>query len=256
MLTLIKGFAGKPSHAPLTDVSIGAYTVGVLMLIVGYFGFEEAAMSKGALLAIAGGLIVAIPTSLTGLLDWADISKGSNARKLANYHLSVMLLATACFAATFVLHRPGYLDSEITLEALIAGGAALGLLTLGGTLGGALAYVYGVRVVKRDVSLADALIPGKLSEPTGVSRPQGQPAVAAAGGRGGGGYGADAQAGSGSSTSGSSPSSSSGGNYGGDAQAGSSSAPAPAQQSAPPASTGASALSDYEAYITSGKGRN
>jgi len=171
MITLIKGFAGKPSHAPLTDVSIGAYTVGVLMLIVGYLGFEEQAMAKGSLLAIAGGLIVALPTSLTGLLDWADLSKGSNARKLANYHLVVMLLATATFAVTFVLQRPGYIDSEITLAGLIAGCAALGLLTLGGTLGGALAYVYGVRVIKKDVSLADALIPGKLEEsPAGGQR--------------------------------------------------------------------------------------
>jgi uncharacterized membrane protein len=166
LITLFKGFAGKPSHAPLTDVSIGAYTVGVLMLIAGFAGFEEEAMAKGSLLAIGGGLLVAVPTSLTGLLDWADLSKGSRARTLANYHLVVMLLATATFAATFVLQRPGYIDSEVTLNGLIAGCAALGLLTLGGTLGGALAYVYGVRVVKRDVPLADALIPGRLEEST------------------------------------------------------------------------------------------
>ncbi len=166
LITLVKGFAGKPSHAPLTDVSIGAYTVGVLMLIAGFAGFEEEAMAKGSLLAIGGGLLVAVPTSLTGLLDWADLSKGSRARTLANYHLVVMLLATATFAATFVLQRPGYIDSEVTLNGLIAGCAALGLLTLGGTLGGALAYVYGVRVVKRDVPLADALIPGRLEEST------------------------------------------------------------------------------------------
>jgi uncharacterized membrane protein len=134
------------------------------MLIAGYAGFEEEAMAQGSLLAIGGGLLVAIPTSLTGLLDWADLSKGSRPRTLANYHLVVMLLATATFAATFVLQRPGYLDHEVTLDGLVAGCAALGLLTLGGTLGGALAYVYGVRVVKRDVPLADALIPGRLDE--------------------------------------------------------------------------------------------
>jgi uncharacterized membrane protein len=167
LLTLVKGFAGKPSHAPLTDVSIGAYTVGVLMLIAGFAGLEEDAMAHGSLLAIGGGLLVAIPTSLTGLLDWADLRKGSHARTLANYHLVVMLLATATFAATFVLQRQGYLDSEVTLGGLIAGCAGLGLLTIGGTLGGALAYVYGVRVVKRDVPLADALIPGRLDEPGG-----------------------------------------------------------------------------------------
>ena len=169
LITLVKGFTGKPSHAPLTDASIGAYTVGVLMLIAGYLGLEDSAMAQGALLAIAGGLLFAIPTSLTGLLDWADLSKGSRARTLANYHLSVMLLATAAFAVTFVLQRPGYLDGEVTLNGLIAGCVALGLLILGGTLGGALAYVYGIRVVKRDVPLSDALIPGRL-EDTGRAR--------------------------------------------------------------------------------------
>jgi uncharacterized membrane protein len=176
MLTLIKGFAGKPSHAPLTDVSIGAYTVGVLMLILGYvdvlgsIGVTEEALATGSLLAISGGLIVAIPTSLTGLLDWADLSKGSRARTLANYHLIVMILATASFAVTWVLQRPGYMDGEVTTNGLIAGCVALGLLTLGGTLGGALAYVYGVRVVKRDVPIMDALIPGKISE-SGATSP-------------------------------------------------------------------------------------
>ena len=129
-----------------------AYTVGVLMLVAGACGLEEEAMAKGSLLAISGGLIVALPTSLTGLLDWFDLAKGSATRTIA----------TALFAATWVLQRPGYLDGEVTIEGLVAGCAALGALTVGGTLGGALAYVYGVRVVKQDVSVADALIPGRL----------------------------------------------------------------------------------------------
>jgi uncharacterized membrane protein len=180
MATLIKGFAGKPSHAPLTDVSIGAYTVGVAMLIAGAAGLEEAAMSTGALLAISGGLIVALPTSLTGLLDYFDIPKRTPARKLATYHLFVMLTATATFVATWLAQRPGYDDHEVTSLGLILGVAALGLLTIGGTLGGALAYVYGVRVVKRDVSLADALIPGRLEEtPPATRAPIQTPAPAA-----------------------------------------------------------------------------
>src|ERR1051325_8656990 len=115
LLTLVKGFTGKPSHAPLTDVSVGAYTVGVLMLIAGACGLEEEAMAKGSLLAISGGLIVALPTSLTGLADWFDLRKGSHARKVANFHLLVMLFATALFAVTWILQRPGYLDGEVTI---------------------------------------------------------------------------------------------------------------------------------------------
>jgi len=175
LATLIKGFAGKPSHAPLTDVSIGAYTVGVAMLVAGALGFEEQAMSTGSLLAISGGLIVALPTSLTGLLDYFDIPKRTPARKLALYHLLVMLTATATFAATWLAQRPGYDDGEVTSLGLLLGVAGFGLLTIGGTLGGALAYVYGVRVVKRDVPLADALIPGRLEQ----KRPQAAAATAA-----------------------------------------------------------------------------
>jgi hypothetical protein len=49
---------------------------------------------------------------------------------------------------------------------LSAYSAAFALLVIGRTLGGALAYVYGVRVVGRDVPIADALIPGRPEEAT------------------------------------------------------------------------------------------
>ncbi len=179
LMTLIKGFAGKPSHPPLTDVSIGAYTVGVAMLVLGAAGVEEEAMAKGALLAISGGLIVAIPTSLTGLLDYFDLAKRSAARTIATYHLFLMITATGLFVATWLAQRDGYLDGEVTTAALILGVAAFGLLVLGGTLGGALAYVYGVRVVDRDVPIADALIPGRLDEHPGAAAPAAAPTGAA-----------------------------------------------------------------------------
>lgn len=178
LVSLVKGFPGKPSHAPLTDVSVGAYTVGVAMLVVGALGFEEEAMAKGALLAISGGLIVAVPTSLTGLLDWSDIAKATAKRKIANFHLAVMLAATAVFAAAWFAQRPGYLEGEVTALGLLLGVVAFGLLVVGGTLGGALAYVYGVRVVKQDVSVADALIPGRIEEQAASRQTQREVAVA------------------------------------------------------------------------------
>ena len=164
LITLVKGFAGKPSHPPLTDVSVGAYTVGVAMLVAGAAGLEQEAMATGALLSISGGLIAAVPTILTGLLDYFDLPKRTAARTLATYHLFVMLAATALFAGTWLVQRQGYLDGEVTTPGLILGIAAFGVLVIGGTLGGALAYVYGVRVVDRDVAIADALIPGRLED--------------------------------------------------------------------------------------------
>jgi hypothetical protein len=61
LIGLMKGWAGKPSHPPLTDVAIGAYTVGVAMLVLGALGVESRQMAYGSLLAISGGLIVTVP---------------------------------------------------------------------------------------------------------------------------------------------------------------------------------------------------
>jgi len=162
MIGLIKGWTGKPSHPPLTDASIGAYTVGVAMLVLGALGFEEEQMAAGALLAIGGGLIVAVPTALTGLLDWFDIPKGTPARTLATVHLITMSSATVLFALTFLAHLDGYDDGQVETLSWVLGIAAEALLTAGGYMGGSLVFVYGVRSLKNpETPVADALIPGR-----------------------------------------------------------------------------------------------
>ena len=55
-------------------------------------------MAHGALLAISAGLVLALPTMLTGLLDWRDLPPRTPKRRLANLHLGTMLAATAVFA--------------------------------------------------------------------------------------------------------------------------------------------------------------
>ncbi|MGH3788681.1 MAG: DUF2231 domain-containing protein [Pseudonocardiaceae bacterium] len=162
MSILVKGFAGKPPHAPLTDIGIGAYTAGVAMLVAGAAGFQEAAMATASVLTIAVGLIVAIPTIITGLVDLFGIPADSAARTLGWWHLTVMASATGMFAGTFRLQLAGYSDGNVITSALTLGIISWVLLVVGGYLGGALTFVYGVRVLKRpDVTMADALIPGR-----------------------------------------------------------------------------------------------
>jgi uncharacterized membrane protein len=164
-LGLIKGWAGKPSHPPLTDASIGAYTVGVAMLVLGALGVEEEQMAHGALLAISGGLILALPTALTGLLDWLDIPKRTPAKTVATVHLVTMLSATVMFALTWLAQRPGYNDDDVKTLGWILGLGAEALLAAGGFIGGSLVFVYGIRVLKRpETPPANALIPGRESE--------------------------------------------------------------------------------------------
>jgi uncharacterized membrane protein len=163
MLQLLKGLPGKPSHPPLTDASIGAYTAAVAMLVAGAVGLETAQMAHGALIALSVGLILAAPTATTGLLDWLDLPKSSPVRTTATLHLFTMVAATVLFALTWLAQRPGYVDGEITSLGLILGIVAEVVLAVGGTIGGSLAYVYGVRVLERaDAPVADALIPGRL----------------------------------------------------------------------------------------------
>ncbi len=162
LIDLIKGWPGKPSHPPLTDASIGAYTVGVAMLVLGALGVEEDQMAHGALLAIGGGLALALPTAFTGLLDWLDIPKGTPARTTATVHLLTMLAATVVFALTFVAHLDGYDDGQVGALVLILGLTAEGLLAAGGYIGGTIVFHYGVRVLKRrESSVTDALVPGR-----------------------------------------------------------------------------------------------
>jgi uncharacterized membrane protein len=162
LLALVRGFSGHPLHPPLTDVSIGAYTAGVLMLVLGALGLEEQEMAHGSLLAISLGLLLAPPTVLTGILDWLDLPKGTPRRTTATVHLFVMAGATALFVLTWLAQLAGYQDGSVGTLAWVLGLAAMGMLTAGGWIGGALAFVHGVRVLKRsDAPVGDALIPGR-----------------------------------------------------------------------------------------------
>ncbi|HLM31692.1 MAG TPA: DUF2231 domain-containing protein [Solirubrobacterales bacterium] len=165
MLSLLRGWPGKPSHPPLTDASIGAYTAGAAMLVAGRIGIESEQMAVGSLIAISVGLLLAAPTALTGLLDWLDLPRGTPARTVATYHLVIMLTATVLFALTWLAQRPGYNDDEVRLAALILGLGAETVLAVGGYIGGTIVFVYGNRVLNRpDAPIADALVPGRAQD--------------------------------------------------------------------------------------------
>ncbi len=160
VIDLVKGSPGKPLHPPLTDASIGAYTVGVAMLIAGALGLEEEQMAHGSLIAISFGLLLASPTAITGLLDWLDLPRESPARSAATIHLFVMVGATVLFALTWLLQRPGYNDDEVRTLAFVAGLISEAVLATGGNIGGANVFVYGIRVLKRpQTPVAKALNP-------------------------------------------------------------------------------------------------
>lgn len=182
LLPWIKGHSGKPTHPPLTDASIGAYTAGVAMLVLGALGVEEEQMAHGSLLAISVGLLVAPPTAVTGLLDWLDLPKGTSVRRVATIHLLLMMTTTLLFALTWLAQLDGYKDDEIKAAALVVGLAAFAFLAVGGNIGGANVFVYGVRVLKRtDVPPREALNPLGVKSEHAPPREAGPPASPASG---------------------------------------------------------------------------
>ena len=160
VLRLVKGSSGNPLHPPLTDVSVGAYTLGVAALIAGKAGLQTPQMAHAALTAISFGLLLAAPTAITGLLDWLDIPRATPARTTATIHLVVMVATTVLFALTWLAQRPGYNRDEIRTLGLVLGIVAEGFLVVGGNIGGANVFVYGIRVLKRaDTPVSKALNP-------------------------------------------------------------------------------------------------
>jgi uncharacterized membrane protein len=148
-MSLIRGFPGKPLHPPLTDASIGAYTLGVVALVAGKAGLETTEMSHAALIGISLGLLLAAPTAITGLADWLDLPRATPARAVATTHLVLMLTTTVLFALVWLLQRPGYNEGEVRTGAVVAGLAAEVLLAVGSNVGGANVFVYGIRVLNR-----------------------------------------------------------------------------------------------------------
>jgi uncharacterized membrane protein len=164
LLRRLKGFPGHPSHPPLTDVAIGAYTIAVALLVLGALGLQEPAIAHGALLALSGGLLLAPLTILTGLLDRRELPSGTPKRKLANLHLGTMLAATGVFVLSWFPGRAGYEDGRVHAAALLLALAGEALLLAGGYLGGTLVYVHGHRVLSQpQTPVGEALRPGRLS---------------------------------------------------------------------------------------------
>ncbi len=130
-------------------------------------------MAHGSLLAISFGLLVAPPTAITGLLDWFDLPKGTPMRRVATIHLLLMVTATVLFALTWLAQLDGYKDDQVEGLSLVAGLVAFAFLAVGGNIGGANVFVYGVRVLKReDVPVSKAL------NPLGVEPEQGPSTLA------------------------------------------------------------------------------
>jgi uncharacterized membrane protein len=146
-LVLVRGLPGHPLHPPLTDATIGMFVLAAGLAIIGKAGGIELAAAKGMWLALIGGLIAAVPTALTGLVDWLSIEWGTPRWRTATLHLTAMVTSVALFALAAWREYHGYQHGHVTTGGLILTLCGTAVLTLGGWLGGSLVFVHGTRVL-------------------------------------------------------------------------------------------------------------
>jgi uncharacterized membrane protein len=144
---LIKGLPGHPLHPPLTDATIGLYTGATAFGVLGALGVSEGNLAKAWWLALVAGLVVTVPTALTGLVEWLSLSWGSPLWRTATFHLFAMVTATVIFLLAAIFGHGGYVDGEVTGGALVLTLVGFASLTLGGWLGGTIVFVHGMRVL-------------------------------------------------------------------------------------------------------------
>ena len=138
---------GHPLHPVLTDIPIGAWTMAVVLDLI---GADDAADA-----AIAVGLLGAVGAAVTGLTDWSDTY--DRGRKVGVVHAMMNVAATALYGTSLVMRRGKSRSAGVTLSMLgyvLSGAAAY----LGGHL------VFGEQIGVDHTATADSSKPEKFTK--------------------------------------------------------------------------------------------
>jgi uncharacterized membrane protein len=144
---LIRGLPGHPVHPPLTDATIGIYTFATIAALADVLGISNNAATHGWWLALLAGLIVTVPTALSGLADWLTIEWGTELWKTATLHLTAMVSATVFFGIAALIGHGSFKEGNVHAGPFVLTVIGFVLLTLGGWLGGSIVFVHGMRVL-------------------------------------------------------------------------------------------------------------
>lgn len=123
---------GHPLHPVLTDVVVGAWTLGSLLDLVSLFDGSSRVADTADLLTDIGNM-AALPTILSGLADFSTIPKA--AADVGLTHAVCNDIAFSLYLASAAARRSEDRDRAVALSLLGAG-----VLTVGAYLGGHLVY--------------------------------------------------------------------------------------------------------------------
>jgi uncharacterized membrane protein len=158
----VRGWAGKPTHPPLTDVPITAYVFSAIFDLVSFVlahGDRTSTSTVGheafiaATYTIVTGGIVSLGTALTGFWDWwkgidrepkgwLGRAKHTQVWRTINWHATLMLTTTAIVIVDIIVRLAQYSGRVTSIGVLILSLVAALIVATGATYGGSLVYDY------------------------------------------------------------------------------------------------------------------
>lgn len=138
---------GHPAHPALTHLPIGLWAAAFLADAAALLAPPGPWWTLAAW-CLAAGLAAALPAAATGFVDYVSLAEEHPANRTATRHMVAVLAAAGLFVVALVLHRDalGGGAPARPAVALLASGAGLAALVLGGWLGGELVYRHGLGV--------------------------------------------------------------------------------------------------------------
>jgi uncharacterized membrane protein len=165
MMNPLRGMPGHPSHPPLTDVTIGAYSFATIAAILSKAGIATGGFAHAWWLALVVGACSSVLTVGTGFLDWLKISSGTPLWRTATLHALTNATASVFFVLAIVFGHDDYVAAHVAAGSLVLTVVGFGFLFAGGMIGGAITYVYGMRVLNLvEEPTARAIVPSTHEE--------------------------------------------------------------------------------------------
>jgi uncharacterized membrane protein len=147
----LRGWAGKPTHPPLTDLPVAAYVIAAAFDVISFIGTHTAwsrEFYQAATFVLITGAFVSLGTILTGVFDWWQSSEvGTQARRTINAHALIMICVTIIVLTDLGLRWLRYHPATQPPSSVLGLGLAAALLVaVGATFGGSLVFAYGFNV--------------------------------------------------------------------------------------------------------------
>ena len=146
-VTALAGPYGHPFHPILVTVPIGSWVASLVFDIASRLTAQPAFLTVGSTWLIAIGVVGAVLAASVGFLDLFAIPTGTRAFRTGLVHMGLNLAVVAAFTGNFLWRRATEGAAAVAWGPLLLSVVCLAALAVSGSLGGKLAYRYGVRVV-------------------------------------------------------------------------------------------------------------